>query len=396
MAGETERQVITDFWPGHLEHLAPEGNRMGQAHTDDANGIVCNCGDVLGWPEDRMKQIMTDQAKTAEWTAEMHKLGQQAADTPAERAPAGQVVEHGYNPAMDQSAMAGADTEPHSIDDDPAVEAAKQTIRRPMQDNPSPEGARRVHEGSVQVFQYGEWMDLPPVQQARGYDGPPRPGDGEIYTDPSGTRWQSTAERPHPDDPRFSAETFGDLAPELFDQAEQFLSGDDPADEAQASRRPMRDVHLPEEPPVRSGTLPARREDVVVAEDPIAARVNVIDPTLPYGPADVEHQLIDIAARIERGTHFQREWEERHFRAKTAYELANAHALVNAKGGDAATRKAQALLDCRDEYLELAVCDTMMRAIRETMHNLRSLQSGYQTIARSVGASVNHPYGHGA
>ena len=333
MTAETERQAIRDLWPDHLPHLVPEDNKLGQPFTDVDNGIVCNCGDVLGWPEDAQKA---------------------RADQPIEA----EVVEHHYDAAADPSAMAG-------------------------QDNPEPEG----------------------------YDGPPRPGDGEVYTDPSGTRWHSTAAQPHPDDPRFK---YYAQAPEPPEDV-----GDDPADEAQASR--YIDVHLPpvtdeqmtragqaltegdregfhealtgglpESPPTDSGNLPARRADVVDAEDPIAARITIIDPSLPYGPADVEHQLLDIAARIERGVHFQRSWEERHYYAKVGFELASARALVDATGGDAATRKAQALLDCEHEYLELMVCETMIKAIRETMHNLRSLQSGYQTVARSVGASMQN------
>jgi hypothetical protein len=332
MAAETERKAIEDLWPDHLPHLPPVTNKLGQPFTDAEHGIVCNCGDVLGWPEDAPVRTETVKAE---------------------------VVEHHYDAAMDPSAMAGEDNPP-----------------------------------------------------AQGYAGPPRPGDGETYTDPSGIQWKSTPEHPHPDDPRFKY--YGQA-----DQPSPEEYSDDPADEAQAARYvdvqlpPVTDEQmaragqalaegdregfhqaltseLPEHPPVSGGNLPARRADVVDAEDPIAARITIIDPSLPYGPADVEHQLLDIAARIERGVHFQRSWEERHYYAKVGFELASARALVNADGGDAATRKAQALLACEDEYLELAVCETMIKAIRETMHNLRSLQSGYQTVARSVGASMQN------
>lgn len=328
MTAETERQAIRDLWPDHVPHLVPEDNKLGQPFTDVDNGIVCNCGDVLGWPED-------------------------------------------------------------------AKQAAKEARAR-------------------EAIEAGD--ELEPAYES--YEGPPRPGDGERYIDPSGVGWTSTARNPHPDDPRFKYYAQG-AEPEEYGPWTEPDDYADPADEAQATR--YTDVHLPpvtdeqiaragealaegdragfhealtgalpDSPPVSGGNLPARRADVVDAEDPIAARITIIDPSLPYGPADVEHQLLDIAARIERGVHFQRSWEERHYYAKVAYELASAHALVNADGGDAATRKAQALLACESEFLELMVCETMIKAIRETMHNLRSLQSGYQTVARSVGASMQN------
>jgi hypothetical protein len=327
MAAETERKAIEDLWPSHLPHLPPIINKMGQPFTDADHGVVCNCGDVLGWPED-----------------------------------------------------------------------AKAAREKAMTEVP------REH----------------------------------IYTDPSGTEWISTPENPHPDDPRYQPEVVEhhyDAAMDPSSMAGQEnsawdgsyhdavedaeMASEDPADEAQAAR--YTDVHLPpvtdeqlaragealaegdregfhqalttglpEHPPVSGGNLPARRSDVVTAEDPIAARITIIDPSLPYGPADVEHQLLDIAARIERGVHFQRYWEERAHNAKIDWELGNARAIIAATGGDVATRRAQALLDCEDEYRELQVCDTMVKAIRETMHNLRSLQSGYQTVARSVGASMQN------
>jgi hypothetical protein len=162
------------------------------------------------------------------------------------------------------------------------------------------------------------------------------------------------------------------------------MSGDDPADESTVAE--YVDVELPDPP------LPER---AVIPEDPLGKQISVIDPTLPYGPADVERQLISVTARLERGAHFQRAWEERAHEAGVAYELAYARALVNA-AGPADVRKAAALLQCQPEFAERELCIMMVRAVRETMHTVRALLSGYQTIARSVGSSTDHPYGHGA
>lgn len=260
MVAEVERQAIEDLWPKHLEHLPPAANKLGQPRTDVHQGIICTCGEVLGWPQDAPLPVMEAT-----------------------------VVEHHY-------------------------------------------------------------------------DAPVPPTIGEMVQDELDT-----------------------------------MADGDPADEAQTTYRgrPVEDVHLPPAPDEaassRQDSLPARRNDVVPGEDPLQSPITIIDPTLPYGPADVEHQLVHTAGRIERGMHFQRSWEEQLHYAKVAYELAYARALSKrAEDGPADVRKALALLDCEGQYLRLSVCETMVRAARECMHSLRSLQSGYQTVARSVGASMQN------
>jgi hypothetical protein len=132
---------------------------------------------------------------------------------------------------------------------------------------------------------------------------------------------------------------------------------------------------------------------VVDAEDPLAARVVVIDPTQPYGPLDVERQLLDIAQRLERGVHYQRYWEEREFAAEASYTNKAARERLNATGGAKDVRDAAVHVACEEEWMELRLCQVMVRAVRETMHNLRSLQTGYQTVARSVTESTRNPAG---
>jgi hypothetical protein len=343
MAAETERRAIADLWPEHLPHLPPESNRMGQPYTDTEHGIICNCGDVLGWPK----------------------------DVPA--------VEHRYDAAADSSAMAGGDPEDAVplADPDPAYY--------------SPVAASEGGSGFIPGPKGGNWDD---------------PGD-DLSEQEAAALVMSGAYGEPPDD----------VQEQAMATLRQFDPGDDPADEAQATylRQPVHDVQLPavgvtreqidaagealarhdregfhaalgEEPPIPVGTLPARRTDVVIPADPLDGQVMIIDPTLPYGPEDVERQLLRTENQLERGMHFQRYWEERQYHAKVAFTLANARALVRATGGDAATRKAQALLDCESEYLEMEVCDTMVRSARECMHTLRSLQTGYQTLSNSVGA----------
>lgn len=136
----------------------------------------------------------------------------------------------------------------------------------------------------------------------------------------------------------------------------------------------------------------AVERSAVVPQDPIVAQLTVIDPTAVYGPAEVEAQLVDIEARLERGQHFQRVWEERAYRTKLAYTLSNAKALIDTRASSADVRRAEALLACQQEYEDMMLAEMMVKAVRETMHNLRSQLSGYQTISRSVGAVVSGPH----
>lgn len=141
------------------------------------------------------------------------------------------------------------------------------------------------------------------------------------------------------------------------------------------------------QPPQGHQPMPERPADVVPAEDPLNSRVVVIDPSQPYTPADVEAQLVEVLSKLERGMHFQRYWEERAYAAEVAFTIANARAVTaHRSSGAADVRKAMALLDCQREYEELALCEAMVRAVRETMHSLRSLQHGYQTTSNSVRA----------
>lgn len=334
MAAEVERQAITDLWPSHVEHLPPASNRLGQPFTDAEHGVVCNCGDVLGWP------------------------GSQPASTPAEVS--GETADETESPVGPMDDLPGM-WEPADL------VGGEADVDRPAQ----PDWWAPEHEAAAREGFLG---NPAAVAYAQAYERD-QAARGAIVDGPSDLR--------------------GDPADEAQAERHQDSStgppGVDPGVRQAVEPGVALAASLGEDPPSAAGQLPARRADLVVAEDPIATTVTIIDPTLPYGPLDVEGQLIDIAARIERGVHFQRYWEERLCRAGMEFDLAHARALVRASGGDVGTRKAQALLDCEMEYREKSVCETMVRAVRDTMHNLRSLQSGYQTISRSVGAVISGP-----
>lgn len=129
-------------------------------------------------------------------------------------------------------------------------------------------------------------------------------------------------------------------------------------------------------------------DSATTAEDPINARVAAIDPTVIYTPVDVERVLVDIERRLETGQLYQRVWERRLYEVSIAHELAWAQAIRASNASAADMRKADATIACIDSLAAKLEADIMTRAVRETMHNLRSMLSGFQSIARSVGASM--------
>jgi hypothetical protein len=133
------------------------------------------------------------------------------------------------------------------------------------------------------------------------------------------------------------------------------------------------------------GAMPS---SAVVPYDPIESALVAIDPTKIYTAMDIEMQLVSIEARLEQGQLFQRVWEMRALSAEIAYELAYAQAITDSQATSADRRKAEAILACQEQLVAKLTAKTMSKAVADTMHNLRSMLSGYQSIARSVGSSM--------
>lgn len=125
-------------------------------------------------------------------------------------------------------------------------------------------------------------------------------------------------------------------------------------------------------------------------EDPILARIDVIDPSQPYTPEMVEEHLLDAVARLERGAHYERVCAEDVYDKTMRFESAHARALLKAHkevGGAQDVRSAYAQVECETEYVDLLIAKMKLKAIQGTMHSLRSVISAYQTISRSVSTS---------
>lgn len=110
--------------------------------------------------------------------------------------------------------------------------------------------------------------------------------------------------------------------------------------------------------------------------------------TRPYTPDEVERELVVILDRIERGAGYLTTQEEKRGAAKMAYEIAFARARFRSDGRSSEQRNDDAMLQCLDLYEEWQMLELTCRTAREGMHNLRSMLSGLQSVARSIGVAL--------
>jgi hypothetical protein len=108
----------------------------------------------------------------------------------------------------------------------------------------------------------------------------------------------------------------------------------------------------------------------------------------PYTPEQVELEIVGLLSRIERGAGFQTTKVEECAAAKLDYDLAYARALINSTARSREIREAEAMLACREQYERWKLLELTVKTTSEGMHNLRSLLSGFQSVARSIGTSL--------
>lgn len=121
------------------------------------------------------------------------------------------------------------------------------------------------------------------------------------------------------------------------------------------------------------------------AKDPVQATLAAIDPTQAYTPVDLEMRILDVLARLETGALFEREAIEREGRAKLEWRRAYWIAREASQAGAADRREAEAMVKTLELHQEYIETEMVAKAVKATMHNLRGILSGYQSVARSVG-----------
>lgn len=135
---------------------------------------------------------------------------------------------------------------------------------------------------------------------------------------------------------------------------------------------------------------------VAEAADPIRSTLALIDPTEVYGPEDVERHILDTLYRLETGALFERETVVKAYETAQAFDLKYNACIATSTGGSADVRKAMAMNDCAAEYSAMMEAKMLKEAVKQTMHNLRAVLSGYQSTARSVGSAYQAGGSQGA
>ncbi len=139
------------------------------------------------------------------------------------------------------------------------------------------------------------------------------------------------------------------------------------------------------------GQMVARQAGTVAYEaaDPIESTLALIDPTEQYTPDDVERHIVDVLARLEMGAKFEREVIGKQYETAQAYELAYQAAVLASEHTSADRRKADAITKCEAELKAKNEAEFLRKAVQATMHNLRAVLTGYQSVSRSVGATYS-------
>lgn len=133
-------------------------------------------------------------------------------------------------------------------------------------------------------------------------------------------------------------------------------------------------------------STPGTALDRVGPRDPVAATLATIDPTIAYTPVDLEMRILDVLARLEQGAVFERQAIDTAARLELAWKKAYWIAKNASEAGAADRREADAMVQTLELYEEHLKAGWVAKAVKATMHNLRAILSGYQSVTRSVTA----------
>jgi hypothetical protein len=374
MAGEvkTAQTTIEEHWPEHGGHKS--GTR--HARWSTAEGIVCACGDVLGWPDPEHRETLAQYTK--------RKAAEQ--------------VDAASAPGRVQGAF-GAYSRPTPEPEDgasatvlPGGDNAPEPGDYPEPEVQEPEG---LPAGDGRVA----YDDLP-------YDVPEGPTDG----DPWGDDTPDDEPEPEPWPAAPVAEEavvvagpvdFGKLADEAQTESdppwsayEDYGGEPKPSNEGIPAEQSGGEIAVREEPGVGQEVVPFAGTPIFPTEgqtlDPLVDRLDPLDPTLPYTPEDVELKIVDIMRAIDRSELFLRQQIAREHAAQHNLDFRYNLAIAQSDAKAADQRKAEAWIATERQRFEATEASMLVRALRDAQHNLRSVLSGYQSVARSLGVSLTN------
>lgn len=397
--------TIERVWPAHAEHKS----RTRNARWSTAEGIVCACGDVLGWPDPehpetyaqytkRIAQEQVDAASASGRTKGAFGSYGGPAPEPEDGEPA-QALPGGDNAPEPGDYPDPEVQEPPRHDDDPGPaepEDAEVDWGEPPADEPEPErlpisdaawedpavrqavratGVRSMTEVELPAdeAQAGLWggqpADEPPPWE--GVDDAPEHAVGD-QVEVAGMTFTKVSEDPFPPPPE------EELTPEGTAAAM--------AEGAAAARELIDNPEIGRAMVPYAGTpiMPTEREEL----DPLNGRLAPLDPTLPYTPADVELKIVEILRQLENSELFLRQQLARLHQATHNLDFRYNLALAQSDQRAADQRKAEAWLATEKERHEATAAEMLVRALRDSQHNLRAQLSGFQSVARSLAVSM--------
>ena len=215
--------------------------------------------------------------------------------------------------------------------------------------------------------------------------------EGIVDTPPSGlVPWNGTGERPE----RWQDSTGVGWVPPENATAEEIAEAGlypVPGGEVAVSERAFA-AGKAEEPEVGRDLVPYAGTPIMPTDaqqlDPLVGRLAPLDPSLPYTPQDVELKIVEIMRQLENSELFLRQQLSRLHQATHNHDFRYNLALAQSDQRAADQRKAEAWLATEKERHEMTEADMLVRALRDSQHNLRSQLSGFQSVARSLAVSM--------
>jgi hypothetical protein len=395
--------TIERVWPAHAEHKS--GSR--HARWSTAEGVVCACGDVLGWPNPEHRETYS------QYTKRVAQEQVDAASAPGRvkgafgsypRGDDGDPVAEG--PARVVTAGLGDDDRepgdypdpevqgPPRHDDDPGPdepEDADVDWGEPPADEPEPEVLTIEDGDSEDVGSAPIPADAVPDERGNMISG------GMSYGQPADeaqtTPWGSDPSPVEPppwegvdDAPKYAVGDTVTVAGVEFTKHSESPFPEHNAEPEIPSNEGIPTEEIGRDLVPYSGTpiMPTKAEHL----DPLNSSLAPLDPTRPYTPADVELKIVAILQQLENSELFLRQQLARLHQATHNYNMRYNLAYKTSDGRSDGQRKADAVLATERESYEMTEAEMLVRALRDSQHNLRAQLSGFQSVARSLAVSM--------
>lgn len=370
MAGEVKSAQITisEHWHDHVHHKT-----VGKSPRWDRElGVVCACGEVLGWPDPERKETLSAYTKRV----------------------ASERVDAASAPGRVKGAFGEYPSTPVPTDDPVAIERreieeayAVDTAGDPGPDEPEPEvdwGEPPADEPEPEVVA---------IEDGDSEDVGTAPIPADAVPDERGNMISGGMSYGQADEAQaapWGSETAPVEPPQwegLDDTPEREPDPADGYDYGSASKG-----EIPSNEGIGSEVVPYAGTPIMPTEaevlDPLSGRLAPLDPTLPYTPADVELKIVEILRQLENSELFLRQQLARLHAATHNHDYRYNLALHQSEKKAQDQRKAEAWLATERERREMTEADMLVRALRDSQHNLRAQLSGFQSVSRSLAVSM--------